>query len=257
MDKFMNYDFNISKIILACYVPAGSGQAVHKNRAGHGLAVNLEGIKEYEFSDNKKIVVKQNDIIYLPKHSNYKVTSTVSGACYAINFDLFEDIFFEPFVINIKNHSQIIERFRLAKNIWEKKKNGYIMKCKAELYNILYTMQQEYFSEYIPKNKLEIIRPAITYIHEKYTGEAISIEKLSDTCKITPEYFRRIFKSFYGISPVKYINNLKITRAKELIESGMYSVTDAAIQAGYTDMSHFSREFKKATGSCPSEYKKL
>ena len=64
------------------------------------------------------------------------------------------------------------------------------------------------------------------------------------------------FKSFYGISPIEYINNLKIILAKELLESNMYSVTEAAIRAGYTEMSHFSREFKKATGVSPIEYKK-
>ncbi|MBQ8232699.1 MAG: helix-turn-helix domain-containing protein [Lachnospiraceae bacterium] len=50
----------------------------------------------------------------------------------------------------------------------------------------------------------------------------------------------------------KYINNLKISRAKELLSSGMYTVTQAAEMSGYTDVSHFSREFKKATGAAPS-----
>ena len=75
-------------------------------------------------------------------------------------------------------------------------------------------------------------------------------------CNITSEYFRKIFKGFYGVSPVRYINNLKITMAKELLESKMYSVTEAANQAGYTEMAHFSREFKSSTGISPSEYKK-
>ena len=74
-------------------------------------------------------------------------------------------------------------------------------------------------------------------------------------CGITPEYFRKLFKSFYGISPLKYINNLKITHAKELLASGMYSVTEAALQSGYIDMSYFSREFKKASGNSPKYYR--
>ena len=82
------------------------------------------------------------------------------------------------------------------------------------------------------------------------------MQQLSSMCQISYEYFRRLFENFYGISPVKYVNNLKITRAKELIESGMYSVTEAAFASGYTDMSHFSREFKKSTGFAPSRYGK-
>ena len=73
-------------------------------------------------------------------------------------------------------------------------------------------------------------------------------------CSITPGYFRSIFKSFYGVSPKSYINGLKIARAKELLASGMYSVTEAAVMSGYTDMSHFSREFKKVVGITPKNY---
>ncbi|MBQ9915438.1 MAG: helix-turn-helix transcriptional regulator, partial [Clostridia bacterium] len=79
---------------------------------------------------------------------------------------------------------------------------------------------------------------------------------LAALCHITPEYFRKIFKSIYGTSPLSYINNLKITRAKELLSSRMYSVCEAATEAGYRDMSHFCREFKKATGQSPGEYMK-
>lgn len=74
-------------------------------------------------------------------------------------------------------------------------------------------------------------------------------------CGITPEYFRKIFKAYYGVSPLKYINALKITHAKELLDSGMYSVTEAALRSGYTDLSYFSREFKKETGNSPKYYR--
>ncbi|MBQ7821252.1 MAG: helix-turn-helix domain-containing protein [Clostridia bacterium] len=256
MIDFMNHDFDIRNIVLACFVPSGTGLSTHKNRPSHGLAIHIGGEKIYTFSDGKELTVKANDIIYLPKHSTYTVTAKGHGDCYAINFDIDESISFSPFVIKAKKHVAIAEHFHLANKIWELKKHGYMMKCKAELYNIIYVIQQEYFSEYFPKNKLEMIQSAVDYIHENYFKENISIEALSKMCNITPEYFRRIFKSFYGVSPINYINNLKITRARELLESQMYSVTDAAIISGYTDMSHFSREFKKRTEISPSEYKK-
>lgn len=251
----MNYDFNIKKIILACLVPAGTGDAVHKNRPSHGIALHMNGEKEYRFSDGRVLTVKANDIIYLPQNSTYTVSVKVPGDCYAINFEIDEDISFYPFVIKTKNHSSVLDSFRRAYNSWKLRKHNFMLKCKAELYNIIYTVTNEYISEYYPKNKLEIIQPAIDYIHENYTNEIISIELLAKMCNITPEYFRKIFKGFYGSSPVNYINNLKITRASELLESQMYSVSDVTHLSGFNEISHFSREFKKATGISPLKYK--
>ena len=251
MEPFIRHDFNIETIVLACYVGKGQGMSVHKNRPSHGLALHTSGIKEYIFENGEALTVNINDIIYLPKYSSYEVFSRQRGYCYAINFDINQDISFAPFVCKVKNATPQLEYFKNAKAAWETKKNGYLLKCKADLYNIIYAMQQEYFLNYVSKSKKDIIMPALKHIHENYTSEPLRIAALSQLCSITPEYFRSIFKSIYGISPKSYINNLKISRAKELLSSGMYSVTESAILSGYTDMSHFSREFKKATGVSP------
>ena len=67
MRNFLNTNFDISKIVIAIHVPAGSGVAVHVNRPSHGLAIHLEGRKIYRFEGNKSIVVQKNDIIYVKK----------------------------------------------------------------------------------------------------------------------------------------------------------------------------------------------
>ncbi len=255
MKDFMEYDFNIDKILLSCYVGKGMGMKIHRNRSGHGLAFHTSGIKTYIFDDSTKITVRPNEIIYLPKHSNYEVYAEVAGDCYAINFDISEEKSFAPFMIKIKNIVSVLAHFKTSQSVWEYKSRGYIMKCKAELYQIIYNIQQEYFSEYLSNAKLEIIKPGIEYIHKEYTKQHIDIEALSVMCGITPEYFRKIFRTYYGTSPVKYINELKISHAKELLASGMYSVTEVAFQSGYTDTSFFSREFKKNTGVTPKDYR--
>lgn len=257
MKNFMEYNFDIKNIILACFVAAGKGTHIHNNRPSHGLALHLGGDKDYIFSDKTVLRVRKNDIIYLPKHSYYSVKTTLPGDCYAINFDVPENLSFRPFVFRIKNTQEFHDAFKSAEHFWKLKKPGFELKCKSELYNILYNMQKEANIGYVSSDKFNIIRPAVDYIHKNFTSHLINISDLAGMCNITPEYFRSIFKSFYGISPVKYINDLKITRAKELISSGMYSLSDCAELSGYTDMSHFSREFKKKTGICPSEYNKL
>ncbi len=107
MKNFMNSDFNITNIILATYVKPGTGETIHKNRASHGIAVNIspnsDDIKKYIFSDNKIVLVGPNEIIYMPKSSNYTVSSKNSGNCYAINFNILENTDFEPFSFKLKN----------------------------------------------------------------------------------------------------------------------------------------------------------
>ena len=257
MNDFMNYSCNVTKISTALYIPAGGGKQNHYcNRPYHCLALHMLGNKSYVFSDGKTLNIKSGDIIYLPKYSSYKVFSDLSGDCYAINFDLNEDVAFAPFTIHVKNQKEILENYKHATKVWQLKTTGYVEKCKAELYNIIYTLLNEYNSEYIPSLKYDIIKKGVEYMHHNYLAKNICIEELSSLCNVTPEYFRKIFKNFYGISPKKYIINLKIQHVKELIDSSMYSISEAAFQSGYTDMSHFSREFKKVAGLSPNDYKK-
>ncbi len=260
MKNFMNSDFNITNIGIAIFVEPGTGASIHKNRALHGVAVNIspnpDGIKKYVFSDNKTVFVGQNEIIYMPKGSNYTVSSKKSGNCYAINFDISENIVFEPFSFKLKNAPAFIKEFEKATKLWKNKNTAFHMQCKAILYNILAMMQSEYNSKYIASSTANLIAPAVEYIKKNYTNENICIPELSAMCDISEDYFRKIFKNTFGTSPRKYINDMKISYSKELITSGMYTITKVAELSGYTDMSYFSREFKKAFGICPADYRK-
>lgn len=253
MEKFIKSELNVDIINFACFVAKGTGDSVHKNRPSHGLAFHTSGEKVYNFSDGTKLLTQPNTVIYLPKGSNYIVNKKVAGDCYATNFDISPQTDFEPFVMPVKNIT-MLEHFKNAEKSWTAKKPGYMFKCKAELYNILYLMQEEFLSAYTPTSKYEIIRPAVDYIHRYYPEKLLNVSELSAMCGITPEYFRKLFCGFYGVSPIKYINALKLSRAEELLASQMYSVTEAAEMSGYTDMSHFSREFKKHTGMSPTEF---
>ena len=66
MKNFMEYDFIIEKIEVACFVKAGTGALVHKNRASHGLAIFLGGDRTFNF-DEKKIKATKNTVVYFPK----------------------------------------------------------------------------------------------------------------------------------------------------------------------------------------------
>ena len=256
MDFWLTKDLIVNKLNLVCYVAPGTSKVVHKNRPSHGFAIKTNGSNHYLFSDGTILTTNPGDIIYLPKYSNYTVTDLEKGDCYAINFDLMEDLVNTPFVFTPKNFQALLEKFKQAEHAWIKRKSGYTEQCLSLLYSILSVVKQEFSERYTPSSAAAIIQPAVTYINEHYYfSEEIRIADLADLCGISQPYLRRLFQSLYHTTPTAYINQLRLVRAAELIDSGMYSVHDAAELSGFLDDSYFSRTFKKAYGMSPSQYK--
>jgi len=65
---------------------------------------------------------------------------------------------------------------------------------------------------------------------------------------------KRKFKSTYGVPVYHFIQHSRIMKAKDLLETQQYNVTEVAYQIGYTNTSHFSKAFKKFIGMNPREY---
>ncbi len=254
MKNFMEHSFDVQSIAVACYVPPGGGTPVHKDRPQHGLVFHTDGKRHYVF-DQQTVFAGSNDIVYLPKNSSYVVTSEAPGGCYAINFEIHGGDVFLPFAFKTKHSAGFLDCFKQAEAVWRTQSAGYDLKCKAELYQILYQLRKEYELGYLPKASYLVIHPAIEYIHQEYTNDNISIPSLAALCGISETLFRKTFQKATGLSPLKYVNALKISRAKELLLSRMYTVSEAAFLSGYHDEAYFSREFKKAVGVAPSEYK--
>ena len=253
MKDFMNLDFNITKIAFACYVPPGTTSVTHNNRPSHGLAIFLGGDRTFIFRDGKKLRLSGNGIVYFPKGSSYVVQTKISGNCYAINFDIEEKNSFEPFVFELNNTEHYLELFKSSQKRWSKRDTGYVMKVKSDLYDIIYRMKREY-SNLHTKGAYGKIKPAIDYIHSNYLTETISVSFLAKQCGMSEVYLRSLFMKSFNLSPNKYIKNLKLKRAEELLMSDLYSVSEVCFLSGFSDESFFSREFKKHFNATPGEF---
>ena len=64
------------------------------------------------------------------------------------------------------------------------------------------------------------------------------------------------FKEIFGETPAKFIANLRINKAKELLQNGRFSIAEVAFQSGFENISHFVTSFKKEVGTTPGAYKK-
>lgn len=103
-------------------------------------------------------------------------------------------------------------------------------------------------------DSLALAAPA-AYI-ESHFREEVTIDELSQMANMSTRHFRRVFRSIYGTSPLKYINDLRIQTASHLLTSTELSVTEIAIRCGFSDGNYFSSKFKQAMGKSPLEYRK-
>ena len=129
------------------------------------------------------------------------------------------------------------------------------MRLKCETYDVICNIIKEYELDYISKTSNSRIAPALSYIQREYTKENIPISYLAELCKMSEVTFRNLFTNSMGITPIKYINGLKLEFAKELLATGEHSVTEVSALSGFHVECYFSRTFKRNTGLSPSEYK--
>ncbi len=99
-----------------------------------------------------------------------------------------------------------------------------------------------------------IIKTAKDYIDAHYDKD-ISLDDVSRVVNISPYYFSKIFKEECGLNFIEYLTNIRIDKAKNLLENSNLSIKEICISCGYSDPNYFSRSFKKNVGYTPTEYK--
>lgn len=108
---------------------------------------------------------------------------------------------------------------------------------------------------YADARHANIIHRCIQYIGTGY-AEHLTLESAARALFLSPDYLSRIFSKETGTSFNRYLNNVRITKAKELIRSGNLRLTDISQMVGYDDQSYFTKVFRRITGMSPNEYRK-
>ena len=95
----------------------------------------------------------------------------------------------------------------------------------------------------------------IDKIEREYTAK-ITLSDLAEIVGMNEKYLCRFFKSFTGQTPIDYINRLRVDRACFDMTVNKMTVTEAAYECGFNELSYFSKIFKKYKGITPGEYRK-
>ncbi|MGV2965092.1 helix-turn-helix domain-containing protein [Paenibacillus sp. FSL L8-0435] len=87
-------------------------------------------------------------------------------------------------------------------------------------------------------------------------AEHLSREVLAGVAGMSVWHYSRVFKNRTGISPMEYVNSIRMDRAKEMLLVPGQTIKHIASQVGYQDEFYFSRKFKKYVGVSPSTYQR-
>jgi two-component system response regulator YesN len=99
-----------------------------------------------------------------------------------------------------------------------------------------------------------VIARAKAFIEENYSKD-ISLDDVSRIVDISSYYFSKLFKEETGENFIEYLTNIRIERAKQLLQNKEVSIKNICVETGYSDPNYFSRIFKKQVGVTPTEYR--
>lgn len=103
----------------------------------------------------------------------------------------------------------------------------------------------------IPKN----LKRAISYIMQNYS-KPITLDELAAYCNVSKQQLIRCFKSELNTTPIKYITEYKISRAKDLLFNYPHlSIGEISAELGFDNQHYFSKVFTKTAGESPSAYR--
>nr|WP_273387127.1 helix-turn-helix domain-containing protein [Cohnella zeiphila] len=89
---------------------------------------------------------------------------------------------------------------------------------------------------------------------ERHSERNITIDELAEMAGLSRYYYMRLFKSSYGISAMDYLTELRMNKAKRLMEQSKPKLREIAGQVGYADEFYFIRKFKQQIGIPPATY---
>ena len=99
------------------------------------------------------------------------------------------------------------------------------------------------------------VQKALKYV-ERHYAEPVRIGTLAKECSMSETHFRRLFSEYIDMTPVEYLNMVRVLRACEMLRSSNETMSSVALNCGFSTVSTFDRNFRQVIGVTPYQWKK-
>ncbi len=141
----------------------------------------------------------------------------------------------------------------------EKEQNGYEWVTVGLLWQLMGNMLKSHNNSSSNYNQsrqqITKMKAVLTYIRDNYETQ-VTLEELAKIAGMSSRYFCRAFCAMTGKTPIAYLNYYRIECAGEFLKLTDKTVTEIAISCGFSDMSYFSKQFRRYKKLTPSQYRK-
>jgi len=93
------------------------------------------------------------------------------------------------------------------------------------------------------------------WMQNHLSNASITIQQLSELFGMSQRNFTRRFRKATNTTPLKYLQNQRLSEAKELLQNSNLSISEIAYRVGYIDVSYFTKIFKGFFSTTPKQYR--
>lgn len=226
----------------------------------YALALVVSGKLNYRIND-VTLHLSKGDLLYLPSgcmreaahadhdhHRKYWATFSIANSG-DVPLPMLNKQ--EPFAIKTRQFEYMKQRFEQLVPQWMGKLSYYQPICSAILTDVLGRMNRERDDRHHPSPMLNLLASIQDYVLAHYR-EDIKVERLARLVNRSPNYISSLFRRLTGNSLKAYINEVKLSAARDLLFHSNVSIGQAAEYVGYCDQAYFNRVFKRTYGFPPS-----
>lgn len=219
---------------------------------------------KYTLKNGSVLYAKSGDVVYTPIGLEYSVEffcDKKNSFTIGINVMFFDDNNgeFSPegniAILHSKSVDYTAMLFQKINDCFMSSPVCYA-KIKALFYEILSDVLRIVRDEKHIGRKYEIIKKGILYMEsDGCLLQKSKIYEIAEMCNVSEVHFRRLFKEYSGMTPIEYIIDSKICRAKKYLKYENIGISQTAQLCGFESEAYFCRIFKKKTGMSPLKYK--
>lgn len=206
----------------------------------------------FETADGK-FPVRAGDILFVPARFRY-VRRTSHDSVYVAHFETFGSDYAGMEVFSPAEPEKYELLFGRLLKAFEEGSAECRLLGTSILYEILASICREKAAEKPVSTDYQKIRPACERIRTGYCDPTISVAELAALCGMSEVYFRKTFEREFGLSPRRYITEMRIQTAIAMLSSPYYSLSEIAEKTGFCDAKYFGTVFRRITGMTPSKF---